>query len=570
MAVLRKGFKLKGSKGVYRILNVLGKGGFGVTYLALFTDPVTQKEKRVAIKEFFPVEKCRRKKDGTITPKAISDRTFQILKDKFYQEGIRLLREFPFRSDEERVESDIVQVLDIFSANGTAYLCMNYIDGNNLKEVVQAVGTPGLTEEFTLKIAMKIAKALSKVHQRGLIHRDIKPSNIMITNGDDIVLIDFGSAREFSSSGSHTVFYTEGFTPIEQYSGRGSIQSDVYSLGASMFFCLTGQKPLSATLSENSTQTILEDLNKVNPALSEETKNIIVKSMHYNEGGRHPNMTALKTELESALGKVDNSSYTDTDATDFGLNKPDTKPKANILRLIARGIVISVVLLAGLIIYNSLTNNKRINSKIKFIEIRGGELNGETIPAFNLQESEVTNEAFCEFLNARRKKISFDFIDKEWIDLFKSKIYFENNSYYIKKGYNNYPVNYVTYEAAFAFANYYDFRLPTLKEWEFAAQWNNKITIDKKQLLYIGWFKENSSENIHPVKTRKNDDQALFDLLGNVSEWVISKDTNGSIPYITGGNYQKSVYDLNESNYKEQVEIGSKSSTVGFRCVKKY
>jgi len=222
--------------GAYKIDRVLGQGGFGITYLA--TD--TQLGRAVAIKEFFPANCNREGKEvqpgGTMAPG-----DFETAKQRFLEESRTLAR---FR------HPGIVNVFTAFEENNTAYMVMEYLLGQNLGALVQQRGG-GLEQETAVSYIRATGEALETVHQAGLLHRDIKPENLMLGGDGRIVLIDFGTARDFAigRTQGHTVVVTPGYAPLEQYAQRAQrgVYSDVYGLAATLYFMLTGVTPVAAT-----------------------------------------------------------------------------------------------------------------------------------------------------------------------------------------------------------------------------------------------------------------------------------------------------------------------------------
>lgn len=229
---LPAGTSLKG--GEYIIKSVLGQGGFGITYLAL-----KQKlNKRFAIKEFFPWGSPRH--SGGLVYPAIQD--FQKLIQDFLNEA-QLLKEV----DSHR---NIVDVIDYFEENGTAYVVMQYIEGDSLEKVIE--GYPkGISEEKALRYMKHIADALHRVHEKGILHRDIKPSNILIDrHSDEAHLIDFGAARMvlFRQKQRLTAIATLAYAAPEQYLEEGQFgpELDIYGFGATFYHALAGQPPINA------------------------------------------------------------------------------------------------------------------------------------------------------------------------------------------------------------------------------------------------------------------------------------------------------------------------------------
>lgn len=210
---------------------VMGKGGFGVTYLGYDL----RMDKTIAIKEYYPNGIAYRAPGGTEIsindPK--SEETFEKGAEKFYAEA-EMVSQF-------NGNPNIVSVYDYFRANNTVYLVMEFIQGITLKNYIKKHGR--LSDGQALFVMEKIAAALSITHSAGVLHRDISPDNIMICRDGKIKLIDFGAARQIleESSSNLTVVMKHGYTPIEQYTkkGRQGAWTDIYSLGASVYYALT-------------------------------------------------------------------------------------------------------------------------------------------------------------------------------------------------------------------------------------------------------------------------------------------------------------------------------------------
>lgn len=217
----------------YIIGTALGSGGFSVTYKAFDYNL----NKVVAIKEYLPMDVCRRSADSNEVV-VFSDEekveTFLQGKEKFEEEAKRMAR---FQGVDH-----IVQVYDTVEANNTCYIIMEYLDGETVESFVKRHGK--VDEAKALRIIVPVLEALQVIHSQKMLHRDVSPSNIMLLKDGDVKLLDFGSARYTNTdySQSLTVLFKEGFTPEEQYyrNGHQGPWSDVYSAGATLYYILTG------------------------------------------------------------------------------------------------------------------------------------------------------------------------------------------------------------------------------------------------------------------------------------------------------------------------------------------
>ncbi|MBE6760418.1 MAG: PASTA domain-containing protein [Ruminococcaceae bacterium] len=223
--------------GRYVLGRPLGSGGFGVTYVAW--DNVL--DIRVAIKEFMPGELARRTA-GThdVLVNSPSGELFTRGKRGFMEESMRLaqLGDIP----------GVVKIFDCFEANGTAYIVMEYLEGETLQHWLEVNGR--MSCEMCVPIMISVLQALERVHAAGLMHRDIAPDNILLCSDGRIMLIDFGAARHMTTrhSRSLSTVLKIGYAPVEQYyrDGDQGAWTDVYAVGATMYHALTGVIPPDA------------------------------------------------------------------------------------------------------------------------------------------------------------------------------------------------------------------------------------------------------------------------------------------------------------------------------------
>ncbi len=232
--------------GRYKIKNVLGMGGFGITYIA--DDILSGAD--CAIKEYFPQGIVLRNHEvsNEVTVTYITqEKEFLDGKQRFINEA-KIMAHF-------RDNPGIVQVTDYFEDNNTAYIVMEYLDGITLKNYLKSNGT--IPAQDILDLFVPLLEALDQVHSYGLIHRDISPDNIMVMPGNQIKLMDFGAARDYTQFGekSLSIVLKPGYAPAEQYQSHG-VQgpwTDIYALCATIYRCITGKVP------EDSIQRVMDD-----------------------------------------------------------------------------------------------------------------------------------------------------------------------------------------------------------------------------------------------------------------------------------------------------------------------
>lgn len=242
----------------FRIVRRLGRGGFGVTYLAEeFREweagsATAMPLRMVAIKEYFPRGLAVRPDGHTVSLSQEvegAEAAFQMALKAFFQEAESLMR-FD--------HAHVIKIHRVFQRNGTAYYVMPFLKGETLKAILKRDGAMG--EERARRLMLPILDGLIHAHAKGILHRDLKPDNVMVPDEGGPVLIDFGAARaqaldeaqEYTRH-SELVAYTPGYAALEQY-GRATrdnphgTHTDVYGLAAVLYHCVTGEAPVEASL----------------------------------------------------------------------------------------------------------------------------------------------------------------------------------------------------------------------------------------------------------------------------------------------------------------------------------
>lgn len=329
----------------YEVTDILGLGGFGITYLA--NDMNLDHE--VAIKEYLPVDLSTRDDDNQVQPVSSEhrDRYFWGL-DRFLDEA-RTIGKFK--------HPNIVRVRNVFEANNTAYMVMDYELGESLQEILSRRKT--LSEEDIKSVILPIIDGVRHVHAAGFIHRDIKPANIFMRVDGDPVLLDFGSARKSleDSNKSLTSIFSRGYAPIEQYNTSEDTQgpwTDIYSLGATLYRAIAGVPPTdavdrSAAISHTSRDTYVSakeiGKDKYSPQLleaidhalkfrqQERPQSISEWKLEFRNPRREPTLPPDEFSLDSTAEKK-----TAFDITREAAEKGDVTAMSNLAFMYAKGI----------------------------------------------------------------------------------------------------------------------------------------------------------------------------------------------------------------------------------------
>lgn len=224
----------------YRIEQVIGSGGFGITYRGVDVNLETP----VAIKEYFPFSLASRSRNLHVGPKTRVQADvdeYQWGLDRFVEEA-RTLARFS--------HANIVRVRRYIQTNGTAYIVMDFCEGMPLSAIIER-NPGGLSEAHVRQYLMPLLDGMEQVHSADMLHRDIKPHNVIVKEDGTPILIDFGAARQAIGLRSQSIstVLTPGYAPIEQYSARGNQGpwTDIYALGALVYASMTGRPPDEAT-----------------------------------------------------------------------------------------------------------------------------------------------------------------------------------------------------------------------------------------------------------------------------------------------------------------------------------
>lgn len=307
-ALLPVGTQLKG----YVVGEKLGQGGFGITYRGF---DLTLKMK-VAIKEYYPSDLVGRSTDRkTVMLNALDHGDlFNYGRRTFLKEAqtVAQLR-----------HPHLVRVLNFFELNDTAYLVMDYYEGEDLARHLKASKGQPLPWRRAVQLLLPVLDGLCKVHQAGFMHRDIKPGNLYLTSDDELILLDFGSARQVT--GTHTrslLIFSAGYAPYEQYLqgelNRQGPWTDVYGAAATLYCMVTGQRLPPAL--DRKQAALLQQPDPLKPArhwvadLPLALDTALLRALAVEPEQRLQTIPAFQQHLATALTEADRSSPEPTTA----------------------------------------------------------------------------------------------------------------------------------------------------------------------------------------------------------------------------------------------------------------
>ena len=225
--------------GRYIVGKMLGQGGFGITYIGWDL----AMERKVAIKEYYPSGQVSRNPGSRDLTWYTNEQSRQAR-----QNGMQMFLKEARKMSKVDNLTNVVRVRDIFQENETAYIVMDFVEGETLKARLDKTGP--LTWKQAKEIFVPAMQAMEQVHQTGLVHRDISPDNLMLTPDGRVMILDLGAAKDLAinKGASSAMVVKGGFSPPEQYAQQGGSGSwtDVYAMAATMYHSLTGVVPPTA------------------------------------------------------------------------------------------------------------------------------------------------------------------------------------------------------------------------------------------------------------------------------------------------------------------------------------
>ena len=467
-------------KGKYKIVKTLGRGSFGITYLATTKVALSGGLGKmdvtvdVAIKEFFMDEFNSRSRDGS----RVDGTNASVVKNyrkKFYREAENLSK---------LRHPNIVKVLEVFDENNTTYYAMEYVSGESLDDYIKSKGR--ISEGEVLSQLIEIGNALQYMHDNKMLHLDLKPKNIMRNMDGHLLLIDFGLSKQYNQNGepeSSTTLGlgTPGYSPIEQanYKQDGTFPAtlDIYALGATVYKMLTGTTPPHASdiLSDGFPDDLFAKLS-----ISERTTNIIKKAMNPMKKQRFQTVTEL---LESCTG-----------------SKLKTESDTSIVPKVIRELINNMIQVSGgtYLMGNPNTNSSHDERPVHQVGLKSFAIGKYQVTQAEWQAVMGENPSF--FIGDRRpvENVSWDDCQQ-----FIAKL----NSLTGKK-----------------------FRLPTEAEWEFAARGglngNGGLYAGSNAIDDVAVYERNtinlaksSYYGTADVGTKMPNELGIYDMSGNVAEW---------------------------------------------------
>ncbi|MBN1221720.1 MAG: protein kinase [Candidatus Aminicenantes bacterium] len=377
----------------YQIIEELGKGGMGKVYKA---NDIEIKEK-IAIKLIKP---------EISTDKKIIER---------FQNELRFARKIRHKN--------VCQMYDLNSEDGTYYITMEYIEGENLRDMIRMSGRLGIGTAFS--IARQICEGLAEAHKLGVIHRDLKPSNIMIDKEGRVRIMDFGIARslkEKSITGVGVIMGTPEYMSPEQVEGKDSDRSsDIYSLGTILYEMVTGRAPFGgdtalAVAMKHKTE-MPKDPRESNTQLSEELSSVILKCLEKDKDKRYQSAEELRSVLVNI--EKDIPATERTDAHKKPLTSKEITVTLSVKRLWIPASIVMLMIVVGLFLWHpwsgfkssSLKSGKPSVAVLPFEDLSSGK--DQDYLCFGFAESLINALSKINRLRVPARTSSFSFLGKD-------------------------------------------------------------------------------------------------------------------------------------------------------------
>ena len=335
--------------GKYLVGKVLGQGGFGITYIGWDI----ALERKVAIKEYFPSGQVSRNPGTRDLTWYTSEQSQQARQD-----GMQMFLKEARKMSKVDDIPNVVRVRDLFQENGTAYIVMDFVEGETLKARLQRIGP--MSWEQAKEIFLPAIQAMEQVHKAGLVHRDLSPDNLMLMPEGKVMILDLGAAKDLSiNSGASSMQVAKGgFSPFEQYTQRGTSGpwTDVYSMAATIYYTLTGELP------PNAVDRVEEDpLNWTIPtlqAMPKPTLETLKNAMALSVKKRMQSMAELEKGLfETAERPKENLIQKAKDGNLESQRNGNNPPKRNVL--FATAAVLFCAMAIGIVAWQSVGNGRQ-------------------------------------------------------------------------------------------------------------------------------------------------------------------------------------------------------------------
>lgn len=522
------------------------------------------------------------------------------------------------RSTAKLDHPNIIKVFDTGAIGGLSYLSMQFLHGTDLSTYIREKGK--LTTEEAIRIVAQIADALNYIHKHGMVHRDIKCSNIFIKDDGTPILMDFGivhASENTKLTMTGAVLGTPQYMSPEQARGQAaSAQSDIYSLGVVLYYCLSGKLPFTGDNNLSIITKIISEhpvqLRDYEPGCPKWLADIVHKSMAKSASDRYATgielanaltdgLKAHDLSLEGAkrLNEEEEQRKNETVKTPITANKqePTTpqgqkiiKPKRNLVFIVS-GVLALLMIFSSIYDLNTTSNQSESLSGDNSSEVAPKDVGSMVfIQGGTFQMG--SNDGGDDEKPVHRVTLSDFYIDKCPVTVKQYREFCKATGRSMPAAprwgwQDDHPIVKVNWDDATAYAKWAGKRLPTEAEWEYAARGGNRNEDYKyagsNTIGDVAWYSGNSDSTTHPVGKKQPNALGIYDMSGNVWEWCsdwygenyysVSPGTNPQGPNsgkyrVFRGGFWASTMTYCRVAYRNRFTPDDRVSGIGFRCAK--